>query len=112
MRVGIAGAGIRGNLFAHSLALTEEGALAAICDQLPERAAEIGARFGVPPFADLESMIREAELDALIVATPDFAHRDLAVKAAHAGLHLMVEKPLATTMDDADAIRSAVRESG
>ena len=57
-------------------------------------------------------MVRDPGIDAVAVATPDFAHRDPVVAAAKAGKHVHCEKPLATTREDAEAIAAAVRSSG
>jgi predicted dehydrogenase len=67
---------------------------------------------GVPVVATHDDLLDQFDPDAVIVATPDFAHRDAAVAVATAGKHLLVEKPLAMTLDDAYAIRDAVRQGG
>jgi predicted dehydrogenase len=57
-------------------------------------------------------MISKANLDAVSVATPDFLHREPAILAMEAGLDVLVEKPMATTVEDAKAIADAARKSG
>jgi predicted dehydrogenase len=57
-------------------------------------------------------MLRDPDVDAVAVATPDFAHREPIVSAARAGKHIIVEKPLATTCEDLDQIAEAVAKTG
>jgi predicted dehydrogenase len=111
MKFGIAGAGIRGELFAQSLAPMAEATLVAVCDLIEDRAVSLATRFGARAFSDYRAMLNDADLDALVVATPDFAHRDVAVAGARRGLHLLIEKPLATTLEDAYEIREAVERA-
>jgi predicted dehydrogenase len=67
---------------------------------------------GRPVVASHQQLLTDFDLDAVVVATPDFAHRDAAVDIANAGKHLLVEKPLAMSVRDAHDIRDAVRAGG
>lgn len=75
--------------------------LAGVCDQQPEKAEALGARFGVPHFGSVDDLLERVEPEAVYVATPDAAHRDPVVAAARRGVHVVVEKPLATRVEDA-----------
>ncbi len=61
---------------------------------------------------DLEGMIRDQALDVVIVTTPDHTHRDIIVRALRAGVDVVVEKPLTTDAESANAIVAAVEETG
>lgn len=111
-KIGIIGGGIRGALYAHSLRGFPCADVRAVCDISEPAARKVAADFGLTAYDGHRAMLDGEDLDAVIVATPDFAHRDAAVDAARAGLHLLVEKPLATTAEDTAAIRAAVSESG
>lgn len=112
-RVGIVGGGIRGSMFARATQERDSAELVAICDRSAEVRRAVGEIFGVPVYADVEEMLAAHEdLTAAVIATPDFAHRDAAVLCAQAGLDLMIEKPLATTVADAEAIVAAGAQSG
>jgi predicted dehydrogenase len=74
-------------------------------------AADARAELGLPVHDSHDALLEESP-DAFIVATPDFAHAAPAIAAARAGCHLMVEKPLATTVDDARRIAEAVHTAG
>lgn len=86
--------------------------LTAVCDQDETKAADVARRYGnVPYFTDYRAMLRETECDAVSIVTPDFAHRECAVYCAGLGKHMLIEKPLATTKEDADCILQAAREN-
>jgi predicted dehydrogenase len=112
LTIGIVGAGLRGRLFADALrdqpGVTVVG-FAEPSEKTAEAAREATGLRVVPSHLELLS---ELDPDAVIVATPDFAHREAAVEVATAGKHLLIEKPLATTLADAHAIADAVRASG
>ncbi|MBM9469032.1 Gfo/Idh/MocA family protein [Nakamurella leprariae] len=113
VRIGIVGAGIRGSLFARSISQHPDATVVAICDRAEALARALAVEHDARSFTDHRELLAAGlELDALVVATPDFAHRDVAVDAAQAGLHLLIEKPLATTTDDARAITDAVERAG
>ena len=61
---------------------------------------------------ELCSVLEDPAIHAVSIATPDHAHRDVAVACAEAGKHLLVEKPLATTVADAEAIVAASERAG
>lgn len=109
-RVGIVGAGIRGRLFAQCLAA--RATVVGIADVNAERARALADTIGATSYTDHETLIGSGDIDALVVATPDPYHRDVAVAGAEAGLDLLIEKPLATTVDDGVAIRDAVDKHG
>ncbi len=111
IRVGIVGMGIRGMMYARAVNQSGMGRVVAACD-VSERARRSASVLEVPVYATHQEMYERSELDAAIVATPDFAHREPALDAAARGLHLLIEKPLATTLEDAAAIREAVRTAG
>lgn len=110
-KIGIVGCGIRGRLYQRALATVGGLAVAGMCDPAPS-AREAASRQFDGPVLEHHEDVYALGLDAVIVATPDFAHREAAVQAAEAGLALMVEKPLATTVPDAEAIHDAVVASG
>jgi len=112
-QVVVVGGGIRGSMFAATVQQHPDAALVALCDPSPSVRERNAQTLGVPVYADLHAMLAaHPEATAAIIATPDFAHRDAAVDCASRGLDLLVEKPLATTSDDAEAIRAAADAAG
>lgn len=76
---------------------------------------ELSRRYGVPHacrYDDYERLLRSGDVDAVYIATPNSMHRDFAVAAARAGVHVLCEKPLAVTERECQEICDACRESG
>lgn len=114
MRIGIVGAGLRGKMFADVAAGIPDARVVAFADPYLARTAdeEFVRGQAVPVFGDADAMFDSARLDAVILATPDHAHAAPAVSAARRGLAMMLEKPVATSVEDTLAIADAVREGG
>ena len=86
-------------------------ALADVSEEaMGQRAAQLGR--DVKRFTDYRALLADAEIDAVDIALPHHLHRDAIVDAAQAGKHLMTEKPLCLTMEEAADIGAAVRSSG
>ena len=98
VRFGIIGVGNIGTAHAKKFAagMIENGVLTAVCDLLPERVAKAQAREGlegVAGFTDYKEMLTSGLCDAVIVATPHYAHPSITIDALNAGLHVLTEKP-------------------
>lgn len=109
--IGVVGAGIRGQLFATALRQLADVRVVAIADPSPV-VEEVAQRIGARAYSNHRELLAAHDLAGLVVATPDFAHRDAAVDAAKAGVNLLIEKPLATDVEQAREIRAAVDEAG
>ena len=81
-------------------------------DPVEELAASFESEFGIPCGSDLDGLLARVDVDAVIVSTPHYLHAPLGVEAAKAGKHVIVEKPMATTLEDADALIAACKENG
>lgn len=112
LTVGIVGAGLRGRLFADALRTQPEVEVVGFAEPSETTAKAAHDSTNLAVFPSHTELLTEGNPDAVIVATPDFAHRAVAVDVAESGRHLLVEKPLATSMDDARAIADAVRRGG
>ncbi len=112
LRVGIVGAGLRGRLFADALAGRPGVTVVGFAEPSPRAAERTRTDTGLAVVATHTDLLADLAPDAVVVATPDPAHRAVAVDVASAGVDLLVEKPLATTLADAHAIADAVHASG
>ncbi|TCC57719.1 Gfo/Idh/MocA family oxidoreductase [Kribbella pittospori] len=110
--IGIVGAGLRGRLFAEALEAQPDVTVVGLTEPSAKVADEARDATGLPVTASHFELLEKFDPDAVIVATPDFAHREIAVDVAEAGKHLLIEKPVATTSDDAHAIAAAVHRAG
>ncbi len=86
--------------------------LVAVCDLLPEKAEKIATQFSVPHFTDMHEMMRAVNIDVVVVLTESGKHAEHVVALSPYGKHIVVEKPMALTLDDADAMIRACDESG
>ncbi|HYZ33767.1 MAG TPA: Gfo/Idh/MocA family oxidoreductase [Crenalkalicoccus sp.] len=107
VRVGVLGVGHFGRF--HALKLAARGCLAGVQDADPARAAAVGAEAGAPAL-DVPALLAASE--AVIIAVPTRFHHQAAMAAIAAGRHLLVEKPLAATMAEAEATLAAARQAG
>jgi predicted dehydrogenase len=87
-----------------------EAELVGVWGRNPERAAMLAERYGVPAYADVDALIEACE--AIAVALPPGIQADIAARAASAGRHLLLDKPLALTVADADRVVAAAEASG
>jgi len=91
----------------------DEFAPVAVWSRRPERARELADEFELElGTADLDELLAHPGLEAVHVAGPVSTHAEVAIAAARAGLHVLCEKPLAATLDEARAVVAAVREAG
>lgn len=112
LRVGLAGLGSMGRNHLRILTGRSDIRLAAAADPAEDVLLAATAQCDAQGFAEPLAMIAEAELDALIVATPTTAHVPLALAAIERGIAVLVEKPLAATVDEGMAVVVAARERG
>ncbi len=112
LRIGIVGAGLRGRMFASALTGQPGVEVVGFAEPSERVSAAAADATGLPVVPSHTALLSDLPADAVIIATPDFAHRDAAVDTAAAGKHLLIEKPLATSLDDARAIHQAVSDAG
>ena len=112
VRVGLVGCGKVGQIHAAALTQLAEADLVAVCDADRSRAEAFAARYGGRPFAAVPAMLRDGGVEAVVIGTPHPLHAEPAVRAAEAGVHVLVEKPMAATLADCDAMLAAARRAG
>ena len=86
--------------------------IAAVADAFEATARSRGEELGVPHFTDYAEMIASAEIDAVDICLPHHLHADAIVAAARAGKHVLCEKPLCLTPEEAQRVQAAVQEAG
>ena len=112
LKTGLVGCGKVGHLHAKALSRLPESRFLAACDSDFQRAQQFAAEYKVKAYRKVEEMIAQSGLESLNVCTPHPLHVDPAVKAAKAGVHVLIEKPLASSLQDCDAILNAAKKSG
>lgn len=87
--------------------------LAAVVNHKADSMAEFGSRFGIPrQYKTIEAMLKAGNVDALVVSTPNYLHAPQTIAALNAGVHVMVEKPMAMNADEAEQMCEAAEKSG
>ena len=110
IRAAIVGVGHLGRHHARLYAELPQAELVGVVDQVPERAREIVSKYGGEVFGEVADLV--GRIDACSVAVPTEAHQRIAEPLLAAGIDVLVEKPLARTLDEADRINAAAEASG
>lgn len=90
----------------------KDARLVAVCDIVESKARDIGKTFSIPYFTDMHEMIRKIRIDVVVVLTESGNHAAHVLALAKYGKHIVVEKPMALTLDDADAMIHACDRAG
>ena len=107
MRTAIIGCGKVGHIHAAALRDLPESSFTAVCDHDGPRAAAFAAQYGVRPYTDAATMFNEAGIEAVVICTPHPLHAAPTILAAEHGVHVLVEKPLAASLEDCDRMIAA-----
>jgi phthalate 4,5-cis-dihydrodiol dehydrogenase len=110
--VGIIGAGTVGETHASAIAQLPDVRLAAACRTDSERLAAFCRRYDCAGYTDYRRMLEDPAVDIVVIATPHHAHTDIALRAAEARKAVLLEKPMAPSLPECDAILEAVEKAG
>ncbi len=110
LRLGVVGTGAMGRHHVRILAALPEADLVGIYDQRPELAARLAAEHRTRSFSSLEELA--GQIDAAVLAVPTYAHAQIGCQLLEAGVHLLVEKPMASTLEEADRLLAAAAGTG
>ncbi len=111
MRVGVIGAGVMGSNHARVLAGLPEVTLVGIVDPLAEHRARAIAMVGCRAFTTLDELLAEG-VDAVTIAAPTHLHHEIALACIARNVHILVEKPVASTVEEGNDIVTAARQAG
>jgi predicted dehydrogenase len=112
VRIAIIGCGKVAQIHAAALHGIPEAELVAVCDTSRQRAELFASRHGGKPFTDFATLLRDVRPEVVLIATPHPLHAEPTVLAAAAGAHVLVEKPLAASLADCDAMIAAAGCAG
>lgn len=112
LRVAIIGPGKVGHLHAKAARQAPNTELVAVCGRTAEKTGAFAQPYGIQSYTNIAQMVEQERVDICIICTPHPAHRDPAVTALEAGSHVLVEKPLASSLNDCDAMIEAARRAG
>ncbi len=109
LRFGIIGAGIMGNLYARLIDEHPATTLVAVAGITREHVDALAQKYRAAGYLDHKEMFARENLDAVYIATPDFAHTQFVLDAFDADLHVLLEKPMTMRVDEAEQMVKAVR---
>ena len=112
VRTAIIGCGKVAQIHAQGLLELDESEFVAVCDLQLDRAEAFAKRYQVKAFDSVETMLAKADVEAVIICTPHPGHEDPCVLAARAGVHVLIEKPMASTLSACDAMLEAAEKTG
>ncbi|KRG13808.1 Gfo/Idh/MocA family protein [Lederbergia galactosidilytica] len=113
LKVGVVGCGSIAK-FRHlpEYAMNDQVEIVAVCDIVEERANKMVEEYGGKAFTDYKEMLREAELDIVSVCLPNYLHAPVSIAALEAGKHVLCEKPMATSEEEALNMIQAAEKNG
>lgn len=111
-KTAVLGCGKVGHFHAHCFRQIPQSEFVGAVGTRPGRGAAFGAQYGVPGFDSLSELKEKTGAEVLSICTPHPFHASYAVEAARLSMHIAVEKPLASSLQDCDAIIAAARENG
>jgi predicted dehydrogenase len=114
VKIGVVGCGVVATAYYFPALLNiAEAELVAVCDRYPERTSACMRLFGAKEaYEDYNEMIERADIEAVLILTAPGTHVDFTLKAVRHGKHVLLQKPMATTLQEANTIVEAVRTSG
>ncbi|OIK12852.1 dehydrogenase [Bacillus sp. MUM 116] len=86
--------------------------IVAVCDVVKERAEELGRKYGTKVFTKYDELLLDSEIDAVSVCTPNYLHAPISIAALKAGKHVLCEKPMVTSQEEALAMVEAAKFHG
>ncbi len=111
LRIGVIGVGVMGSNHARVLSDMPAVTLVGVADPDPKQREKVASALGCATFSDFEALIGQG-VDAVTIAAPTHLHRDIALECARRGIHMLVEKPVASTIEEGNAIVAAARRAG
>lgn len=91
----------------------DEARIVAACDRDADKARSAAEKYGIPKvYTDSDAVFNDDEVQAVMVLTPNFTHKDLAIMAARAGKHVLMQKPFARSVAECNEMIAAAREAG
>lgn len=112
LRVGIVGCGFMGRMHGNVYGMLDDAELVACVDHRPQRGSDYAGEFGVKLYADLAGMLAEEQVDIVDVCLPTYRHAEATIQACEAGKHVVCEKPMARSLEEADAMAAAAKKAG
>jgi myo-inositol 2-dehydrogenase/D-chiro-inositol 1-dehydrogenase len=114
VKTGIIGSQFQADIHAASMAtLQSDIEMVAVASPTPGNAQKLADRYNIPRvYTDYMDLVRDPDIEMVTITTPNTLHAEMTIRLAEAGKHIVVEKPLCVTLDEADAMIEACRKNG
>lgn len=112
LNFGVIGCGRIAPKHTESIMSIPEAELIAVCDVLPEKAQDFASKYNAKAYLDYNELLQRNDIDIVTIATPSGSHAEIGIAAAKAGKHVMVEKPMSMTLEEADLLIKTCSECG
>lgn len=112
LRIGFVGYGKVADLHARGIAATDNAQVVSVWGRDPAKREAFAAKYGIAARGSIAEMVDKDKVEAVIIVTPHPSHAALAVEAAQAGCHVLVEKPMALSVAECDAMIAAAKAAG
>jgi predicted dehydrogenase len=113
MKIAFAGAGYIINIHAKAAKAQKDVELAAVVEKFADKAEALAKKFKIKnQYETVEQLLKSDNVDALVIGTPNFLHAPQAIAALKAGVHVLVEKPMAMNAREAEKMMNASAQSG
>ncbi|MGH0052695.1 MAG: Gfo/Idh/MocA family protein [Sphaerochaetaceae bacterium] len=112
IRYALVGYGKVAQIHAKAIKEAKESVLVAVWGRNKEKAERFAATWDISAYTDMQHMIREMQVDVVLISTPHPLHKEHAITALTAGAHVLVEKPMALTVNECDAMIAVARQEG
>ena len=112
VKCAVIGVGIFGEIHCHTYSTYENTELVIVCDVNEKRVKEIAKKYKTSYTTDYKEIVKNKEIEIVSVATPDFLHKDITVAMLKSGKNVLVEKPMATKVDEAEEMVYTAKKYG
>jgi len=112
LKTALVGVGKVTDLHAQALQNISNSHFTAVCSRSQEKANQFGSKYQVKGYDDVGKMAHQEKLDVVLICTPHPAHKEPAIAAMEAGAHVLIEKPLASSLEDCDAMLEVSKKTG
>ncbi len=110
--VGIIGCGMISVNHFHALSKLENAHVTAVCDIDPEKKKSASSQYQVTGYTDYRDMLKDPQVESVHICTPHFLHAEMTIAALQAGKHVLCEKPMGMSIQEAEAMKAAAEKSG
>ena len=111
VRLGLIGLSNIGSVHLKNIEALDKVRLVAVCDVVPQKAQEVGERYGCRAYTDSSELLRDRVCDAVLIATPHYSHTTIGIAALKSGHHVLVEKPISVHKADCERLIEAHQDA-